>query len=334
MNAETPTQANEIQAFTFGEPTPVLSGRDYLDMFDVMRIGDYLEPPIPPKQIAKAYGANQHHASAIQVKRNILVSCYEPHPLLSVKDFKKAALNYLVFGNAYLEDVRNRLGRTMKLRAMPSLPIRRMMDPEKFMQLMPGGARHEFKKGSIIHLIEDDIKQEIYGEPAYMSALQSILLNEASTLFRRKYYENGSHAGFILYMTDPGQSQHDVKAMQRAMRDAKGPGNFKNLFVYSPGGDKDGLKIMPISEVAAKDEFLNIKNVTRDDVLAMHRVPPQMMGIIPGNVGGFGDVEKAARVFVRNELEVLQAVFLQINEEMGQEIVKFKPYSFDSDQEG
>lgn len=29
-----------------------------------------------------------------------------------------------------------------------------------------------------------------------VSALQSAWLNEAATLFRRKYYKNGSHAGF------------------------------------------------------------------------------------------------------------------------------------------
>lgn len=36
---------------------------------------------------------------------------------------------------------------------------------------------------------------------------------------------------------------------------------------------KDGIQIIPLSEVAAKDEFLNIKNVSRDDMMAAHRVP-------------------------------------------------------------
>lgn len=54
--------------------------------------------------------------------------------------------------------------------------------------------------------------------------------------------------------------------------------------------------------MAAKDEFLNIKNVSRDDMMAAHRVPPQMMGIMPSNVREFGDIEKASLVFVRNEI--------------------------------
>lgn len=81
--------------------------------------------------------------------------------------------------------------------------------------------------------------------------------------------------------------------------------------------------------MAAKDEFMNIKNVSRDDMMAAHRVPPQMMGIMPSNVGGFGDVEKAANVFVRNKLIPLQVAIEQINIWPDEEIIKFRSYSFD-----
>lgn len=82
-----------------------------------------------------------------------------------------------------------------------------------------------------------------------------------------------------------------------------------------------------ISEVAAKDEFLNIKNVSRDDMMAAHRVPPQMMGIMPNNVGGFGDVEKASCVFVRNELMPLQKRLQELNRWLKDEIIRFATYS-------
>lgn len=57
-------------------------------------------------------------------------------------------------------------------------------------------------------------------------ALQSAWLNESATLFRRRYYKNGSHAGFILYMTDAASSQEDVDNLRQALRDSKVPGNF------------------------------------------------------------------------------------------------------------
>lgn len=127
-------------------------------------------------------------------------------------------------------------------------------------------------------------------------------------------------------MTDAAQNQEDVNNLRNAMKSAKGPGNFRNLFMYSPNGKKDGLQIIPLSEVAAKDEFLNIKNVSRDDMMAAHRVPPQMMGIMPNNVGGFGDVEKSAKVFVRNELLPLQKRLIEINSWVNMEIIKYTAY--------
>ncbi|EPB0657402.1 capsid portal protein, partial [Yersinia enterocolitica] len=79
-----------------------------------------------------------------------------------------------------------------------------------------------------------------------------------------------------------------IDALRKALKESKGPGNFRNLFMYAPAGKKDGIQVIPLAEVAAKDEFASIKNVTRDDQLAMQRVPPQLMGILPNNTGGFG----------------------------------------------
>lgn len=64
-------------------------------------------------------------------------------------------------------------------------------------------------------------------------------------------------------------------------------------------------------------------------MMAAHRVPPQMMGIMPNNVGGFGDVEKAANVFVRNELLPLQKRMKEVNEWLEDKIIQFKKYNLD-----
>lgn len=61
-------------------------------------------------------------------------------------------------------------------------------------------------------------------------------------------------------------------------------------------------------------------------MMAAHRVPPQMMGIMPSNAGGFGDVEKAANVFVRNELLPLQKRIKEINEWLGYDVILFEKY--------
>lgn len=126
---------------------------------------------------------------------------------------------------------------------------------DQFFQVRGWRDEHEFAPGTICHLREADINQEIYGMPEWLAAMQSALLNESATLFRRKYYNDGSHAGFIFYMTDAAQKEEDINSLRTALRSAKGPGNFRNLFVYAPNGKKDGIQLIPVSEVAAKDEF-------------------------------------------------------------------------------
>ncbi|WP_372771778.1 phage portal protein [Pantoea sp. WEP] len=281
--------------------------------------------------LARTFRAAVHHSSPINVKRNILTSTFIPHPLLSQQAFSRFVQDYLVFGNAYLEKRTNRLGGVLALEPALAKFTRRGTDLDTywFVQYGMNTQPYEFTKGSVFHLMKPDLNQEVYGLPEYLSAIPSPLLNESATLFRRKYYLNGSHASFIMYMTDAAQNQGDVNNIRQAMKSAKGPGNFRKLFMYSPNGKKDGSQIIPLSEVAAKYEFLNIKNVSRDDMLAAHRVPPQMMGIMPNNVGGFRDVEKASRVFVRNELIPLQKQFEELNKWAGEEIIRFNPYSFE-----
>lgn len=101
--------------------------------------------------------------------------------------------------------------------------------------------------------------------------------------------------------------------------------------MYAPNGKKDGIQLIPISEVAAKDDFGAIKNISRDDQLAMLRIPPQLMGVVPQNAGGFGSVRDATEVWAINELEPEQARLLQINEWLGEEVIRFKPYELPTD---
>lgn len=263
----------------------------------------------------------------------VISSTFKPHRLLSQQAFSHFVQDYLVFGNAYLELRTNRLGGPMELKPSLAKYTRRGVDLDTywFVQYGLGVDPYQFDTDSVFHLLEPDINQEIYGLPEYLSALNSAWLNESATLFRRKYYQNGSHAGFIMYMSDAAASQTDVDNIRNAMKGARGPGNYRNLFMYSSNGKKDGIQIIPLSEVAAKDEFWNIKNVTRDDQLHAHRVPPQLMCIVPENAGGFGNVKEASEVFVRNELIPLQRRMQELNDWMGEKVVSFEPYALSID---
>lgn len=88
----------------------------------------------------------------------------------------------------------------------------------------------------------------------------------------------------------------------------------------------NGIKILPLNEVATKDDFSNIKKASRDELLSAQRVPPQMMGIIPDSAGGFEDAVKAAQMFVRHEFTPLQERMREVNNWVGEEVMIFHSF--------
>ena len=316
--------------FSWSEPIPV-TGPMLLEFLECAYNGQYYELPFSIDAHAKYYYSLLYIRSALQAKVNILSSCYQPHPLFPRQAFAQLAMDYLWFGNAYLEKSVARTGKLLALRPSPAKFTRRDKDNRyKFISngdgILHGYTVHDFPPGAVLHLLEPDVNQELYGVPEWLPAIQAALLNEAATNFRLRYYQNGSHAGYILYLTDANINEDDIKNLEDELKASKGPGNFRNLLLYSPNGNKDGIQLLPISEVAAKDEFMNIKAVSRDDQLAACRVPPNLIGIVPTNSSGFGSITDAAKIFARNEVQPLQERFTQINAWLGEEIVRFIPY--------
>ncbi|EDE9725210.1 phage portal protein, partial [Salmonella enterica] len=165
------------------------------------------------------------------------------------------------------------------------------------------------------------------GMPEYIGALLSASLSRSADQFRKYYYDNGSHAGCIIHIGSSAVDRESMEALKKTLTESRGGGAFKNLLIQTTGGGKDGVQILPFQQITAKDEFMNIKASSRDDVLASHRVPPQLLGAMPGEKGSFGDIEKAARVFAINELNPAMEALKYINDWLGEEVVRFNPYA-------
>ncbi|MBI0277282.1 phage portal protein [Hafnia alvei] len=318
-----------VDAFTFDSPQVITDRLQVAEMMECISTGVYYEPPLNPAMVAALLDVAPYHQSPLMFKRNVIMSCFIPHPLLSRQEMSGWVLDYLVFGNCYMEVRRNRLGEVLKLKRAVARYVRRgiKLQDEQYYFVTNYMQDYAFEPGSICQIKNPSVNQEIYGVPEYIAVLHSAMLNGEATLFRRNYYINGSHAGVIVYLNDPLVSQDAVDALKESLKGARRKGAFKNLFVHSPGGKKDGLQILPFSQIAAKDEFAGIKNVTRDDMLAAHRVPPQLMGVMPEGSSSFGDVEKATRVFTINELQPIQESLKELNDWLGIEVIRFKPYA-------
>lgn len=225
----------------------------------------------------------------------------------------RAALDFVVFGEAYFQRLRNIIGQVLELRHLPAINMRRKVGGG-FVMLLPGGQELHFAEDEVEHVMDYDVEQDVYGVPDYLGGMHSLLLNESATLFRRRYYNNGAHAGFIFYTNDPNLSEEDEDALKEQMKASKGVGNFRSMFVNIPGGTDKAIQIIPVGDVATKDEFERIKNITRADIIAAHRMNPALAGIMPENSAGFGDIEKIDRVYTNNEIRPIAQLFLQVNQ--------------------
>jgi PBSX family phage portal protein len=225
-------------------------------MFEVVRGSRWYDPPISPVGLGKAYRMASHHQSAILLKRNLLRASYKPSKWLSRADFSAWALDWLIFGNAYVEEVPNVLGEPMSLKRSPAAWTRKGITPGQFWFIQPGLLTYEpHLLGRVHHILEPDPLQEIYGMPEYISALQSGLLNENATLFRRRYYLNGSHAGFILYISEAGMQELDIEALRKALQNSKGRATSATCSCTSPTGNRTVCRSSPSPRWPQKTNF-------------------------------------------------------------------------------
>lgn len=300
---------------------------DILSYLEVALMDGLYQPPIELDTLAKALRVNPMHSSAIEFKRNTLAYAVTVDSLLSRRDLKRFIQDYLTFGNGYFQIVRNMLGQVVQVKHIPALYMRRREDlgysykPRAY----DDDGRIDFKKGQIFHLSEYDVAQEIYGLPTHISGLTSIWLNDDANLFRRQYYRNGSHAGYLLYTNETKMTEATEEDIRNKLTAKEGMA-FKNLYINGRGKDGKPPQLTPIGQVEAKDSFKEVKNQTMNDVLALHRVPIELMSVRREGITSL-DLNKVDWLFHKNELLPLINAIQELNEFVETDIITENEYT-------
>ena len=299
----------------FGEPISVLNTPiiDYLGTF-LSPSGDYYLPPMSMVGLSKMTNANSTHGSCIKFRRNILANCYVNNEYFPIGQFRNAVTDAYVFGNVYLRKHFNYLGTETRLEHLPALNMRPCRDGSFI--LLQNFKNIKFSADEIIHLKDYDTQQQVFGMPDWLSGFQSALLNQDATLFRRKYFVNGCHLGYILYTSDASIGETTKKEISEAVKAGKGIGNFRSVHIHIPKGKEKSMQLIPVGDIGQKDEFEKIKNISSADVRVAHRVYPQFIGEKPDNTGGFGDIEKMLLVYVWTEVRAAAQMWMDINNQL------------------
>ena len=105
-----------MRAFSFGAPETVLAENigQYMGVC-ASHDGRLYTPPVSRKGLAKLLKANAHHGAIPGFKRNLLLREFIASPGLSVNTMSRAALDFMVFGEAYFYRVPNILGQILEL---------------------------------------------------------------------------------------------------------------------------------------------------------------------------------------------------------------------------
>lgn len=294
----------------FGLPEAVVPDMwltDYDSLF-FNEFDGYWEPPIDRHLLANLTRRNAQHGGIMQSRANMAAARFVSGGLSS-QQMHAALLNFVQFGDIGLLKIRNGFGQVVRLFPLPSYRTRVAADGGAVV-LERDNEKKIYKARDVVWVKQYDVVQQVYGCPDYLGGLQSALLNEDATLFRRKYFLNGAHMGFIMYATDPNLDPDVEDEIKQKIEDSKGVGNFRSLFVNIPNGKEKGLQIIPVGNFESKDEFMNVKNVSAQDVLNAHRFPPGLSGIIPSNTAGLGDPEKYDGVYFKNETKPLIKMFV------------------------
>ena len=303
QQADQPTKKNAPVVFSLPEQVmPDMWLTDYDSLF-YNDMDGYWEPPVDRHLLANLTRRNAQHGGIVVSRANMAAGRFISGGM-SAQQVQAAFLNLVQFGDVALLKIRNGFKQPVRLFPLPSYRTRAAGDGGAVV-LERNNQVRKYKARDIIWIKQYDPVQQVYGCPDYLGGLQATLLNEDATLFRRKYYINGAHMGFIMYATDPNLDPEVEDDIKEKIQDSKGVGNFRSLFVNIPNGKEKGLQIIPVGNFESKDEFMNVKNVSAQDVLNAHRFPPGLSGIIPSNTAGLGDPTNYDAMYFKNETKPL-----------------------------
>ncbi|MGB3222539.1 MAG: phage portal protein [Desulforhopalus sp.] len=308
--------ADQSMAFSFGDPEPVISSNltDYLGVF-LADNGTYYTPPVPLAGLARLRGANAYHGPLLEFKTNMILKDLVPSSAVPFSEIQPFTTDFVTFMNGYFQKIKNILGEVVYLKHLPAINMRRKKDSNQYCMIESDGSKTDFQPGEVLHIKNYDVTQTIYGIPSYLGAIQSMLLNEDATIFRRRYYLNGAHVGYIFYSSSANLGDKEKDSIRDAIKSSKKLGNFKNMFLHIPNGREKDVQILPVGDFSTRDELQKIKDISRDDIIAAHRIPPALASIVPAEArGGYGDVTKSDQMYEKNEIEPLRKFILQIND--------------------
>lgn len=258
----------------------------------------YIEPFFSFESLLDLYYANTYHRRAIQIKAALLSNIEDGSKLEGQSRTPKQLLssfitNLEIYGNAFLE---NNLD---KLYLLPSIYGR--VDKDHNIYQVKNMKKIMLQGKQLAYYSPRSI---FYGEPDYLGTLLAIVRSSKIDTHNDGFFDNGARPDQAIVFENAEPSKEQLEAFKTFFGDNfKGYSNAHKTLVVTAGGDNAKVRFEDLSKVEDLS-FKELREISRDEIIAAHGVPPRMMGITHAAALG-GSQELIGQLHVFNQLTII-----------------------------
>jgi len=265
---------------------------------DAMINDGLIEPFFSFDTLLDLYYTNTYHRRAVQLKASLLSNITEARSLEGQYKTPKQLLysfilNLELFGNAFLEIVGN------KIYLLPTTEAR--VDKNHNIYQVKNEKKIQLTAKQLAYYSP---KSLFYGEPDYLGSLLAIITSSKIDAFNNAFFENSAKADKAIVFENAEPSEEQMRAFEQFFgSNFKGYQNAHKTLIVTAHGENAKVRFEDLSKIDDLS-FEKLKNITRDEIITAHGVPPRMMGIVTsGQLGGGGELIGQLHTF--NQLTII-----------------------------
>lgn len=216
-----------------------------------------------------------------------------PNPHMSGVELRRLlSLSSKLTGNAFLICEPDKTKLPLELWPLQPHKITVKTDPKKFISgyvYNVNGHVQTFSAERIIHIREATPTDMQYGQGSLTAAKNSVTSDLLADAWNRNFFSNSTRPDALLQSDTPISIEDQKRALFAWKKAYEGPKNRGKIAVIS------GLKYIEVNRLHKDMDFVNLRKMLREEILATFGVPQSMVGILDN--ANYSNMREQTKVF-------------------------------------
>jgi PBSX family phage portal protein len=334
--------------------------KESLQLQDEQKLALYVAPPYDFATLAEIYTYNGYHTKCINLKASLSVALgYEitrddiTSPMQEDSDYSKLKdffdnhikyagqsfsetlmaiqTDYEIYGNAYIEIIRNLSGEIVELYHLPARDILLQYNHEmkkcfavqsvssiNTVTFAPFGdykyaANHNMSE--YLHIKNYNPESRFYGMPEYVGTIASILLDRNAAEYNINKFNNNAVPETIVTIIGARFDKNAKEKIGEFFRqNVKGVENAGRSLILEIEDETSKIEVKPIGSEIKEASFRFLRLDVRDEIIAAHGVPKRLLNVTE-NVSWNNSTES------KNQLKIFQECIIQPRQNKMEDII-------------